>query len=107
MTADRNNHGAVLITGASSGIGRALAREFGACAEAAQTFQDRSAPTRIQVRVRAAASQRLRCMVACGITAMLAFEGRRTSWRELIVSGSRAGCGYNSLSLFQLFIIGI
>jgi uncharacterized protein len=33
MTTNRNNHGTVLITGASSGIGRELARQFGACAE--------------------------------------------------------------------------
>jgi len=33
MTTNNNNHGSVLITGASSGIGRELALEFGACAE--------------------------------------------------------------------------
>jgi short-subunit dehydrogenase len=33
MTANTNNHGTVLITEASSGIGRELALEFGACAQ--------------------------------------------------------------------------
>jgi short-subunit dehydrogenase len=33
MTTDKKNHGTVLITGASAGIGRELALGFGACAE--------------------------------------------------------------------------
>jgi NADP-dependent 3-hydroxy acid dehydrogenase YdfG len=33
MTTNKKNHGIVLITGASSGIGRELALEFGARAE--------------------------------------------------------------------------
>lgn len=33
MGMDKRNHGTVLITGASAGIGRELALEFGACAE--------------------------------------------------------------------------
>ena len=33
MTTNKKNHGTVLITGASSGIGRELALEFGARAE--------------------------------------------------------------------------
>jgi NAD(P)-dependent dehydrogenase (short-subunit alcohol dehydrogenase family) len=33
MTTNKHNHGTVLITGASSGIGRELALEFGAVAE--------------------------------------------------------------------------
>jgi uncharacterized protein len=33
MAKDKRNHGTVLITGASAGIGRELAREFSACSE--------------------------------------------------------------------------
>lgn len=33
MAMDGRNHGTVLITRASAGLGRELAREFGACAE--------------------------------------------------------------------------